>query len=68
MHDVSNVPVSNAPVFLNPHFHDLLSALVFPNVFEDHLIPGSADLSASVETLKALETNHDHDITEYQLR
>ena len=50
------------PVSLDPHFDNIPLARVLPNVLQDHGIPCSAHLSASVEALQAAEANHHHDL------
>ena len=46
------------PFHLNPSSDNSSLARILPDIGQDLVIPSSAHLSASVETLKALKTNH----------
>ena len=56
------------PVHLNPSFDNSSLAWISPDISQDLLIPSPADLSASVNALKALKDNHQHDVTEDEVR
>ena len=53
---------------LNPSFDNSSLAWISPDISQDLLIPSPADLSASVNALKALKDNHQHDVTEDEVR
>ena len=46
------------PFHHNPSSDNSSLERILPDIGQDLVIPSSADLSASVETLKALKTNH----------